>query len=234
MASDQSDSSLASSLTDLMTSLAIIFVLLLVASLNDFKQEGEMKRNDILKLLREALQKELKDYQVEGFEVKTDPRDPLGLIVIVPEGLLNFPLNSAEIPQAGAEFLGEIIPKMAETLCSEEFRNDINSIIVEGHTDTTGTDEINLPLSQNRSLSVVKKSLNVLDSASALKGGVDSIKTYFLGLLAATGRGSADPYDSSGSVDLARNRRVVFKIRVRSLEQRMFNPLAGTQVKASR
>ena len=57
MAADNGGSGLASSMTDLMTSLAIIFILLLVASLNNTQQEGEQTRNDILLKLQEKLSK---------------------------------------------------------------------------------------------------------------------------------------------------------------------------------
>ena len=152
MAADNGGSGLASSMTDLMTSLAIIFILLLVASLNNTQQEGEQTRNDILLKLQEKLSKELVEYKDQGFQLTNDPKDPLGLIIVVPEGLLNFAVNRADIPPAGVEFMNRITPKLADTLCSEEFRPEMSSMVVEGHTDSTGTDETNLPLSQARSM----------------------------------------------------------------------------------
>src|SRR5581483_4510379 len=188
MAAEQGHSGLSSSLTDLMTSLAVIFILLLVASLNNAQQEGEMTRNAILLKLQEKLQTELKDYKDRGFEVKNDPKDPLGLIVLVPEGLLNFEVNSAVIPAKGTEFLQTIIPKMSSTVCSADFKSDINSIVVEGHTDSSGTDERNLPLSHERSMAVVQDSLKILEKGQAIND-----RTCFLNFLSATGRGSVEP-----------------------------------------
>src|SRR5213594_2322723 len=138
MVADDSNAGLASSLTDLMTSLAVIFFLLLVASLNNAQQEGETTRNAILA----ELQKELKAFVAQGVEVKTDPKDPLGLLVLVPEGLLEFALMGDKIPQKGIEFLGDFTPKLAAIACSDRFRNEINSIVVEGYTDSSGTDAI--------------------------------------------------------------------------------------------
>src|SRR6266581_5088442 len=123
-----------------------------------------------------------------------------------------------KIPQKGIEFLGDFTPKLAAIACSDRFRNEINSIVVEGHTDSSGTDAINLPLSQARSMAVVRESLRVLGNAQGDEEALSSLRTYFLDFLSASGRGSVEPiYDQIGKEDRARSRRVVFKIRVRSL-----------------
>src|ERR1700754_589578 len=108
MANENTESGLSSSMTDLMTSLAVIFILLLVASLNNSQQEGETTRNLILAKLKEKMEIELADYKDQGFEVKNDPKDPLSLIVIVPEGLLNFQSGKSDVPEKGIEFLNKI------------------------------------------------------------------------------------------------------------------------------
>ena len=114
MAADGEGTGLASSLTDLMTSLAVIFILLLVASHNNEQQELEAQHDDLAsqqevlartqaaldEARRElaeakektgttrtqilvALQKALESFRAEGVRAETDPRDPLGLLVIV-------------------------------------------------------------------------------------------------------------------------------------------------------
>jgi outer membrane protein OmpA-like peptidoglycan-associated protein len=233
MATENTESGLASSMTDLMTSLAVIFILLLVASLNNSQQEGETTRNLILAKLKQKMEIELADYKDQGFEVKNDPRDPLGLIVVVPEGLLNFQLSRAEVPEKGIQFLNTILPKMASTICSDEFRKDIGSMVVEGHTDSTGSDDLNLPLSQQRSMAVVRESLRVLGGSPTVRNGSpDNTAPHyrcFLDLLSATGRGIVEPVVSiDGDEDRDRSRRVVFKIRVRSLEERLIKGTLDT------
>jgi outer membrane protein OmpA-like peptidoglycan-associated protein len=216
--SKSSGANLSNALTDLMTSLMVIFVLLLVATLNNASAEGENTRNLILI----QLQKELDVFKEQGVRVEKDPNDPLGLLVLVPEGLLNFALDKSIIPRDGTEFLRNFAPKLAMTACSDRFKGDISSIVVEGHTDSSGTDEHNLKLSQERSLAVVQQTLAVLDQQDSVTKGC------FLDFLSANGRGSRERIlDTAGKEDRDKSRRVIFKIRVRSFEQREFKALLG-------
>lgn len=221
MATEHESSGLASSLTDLMTSLAVIFILLLVAMLNNARQQTQGTRNQILAQLEKALE----IFQKEGVKVESDPKDPLGLLVIVPEDLLRFAQGKSDIPPAGGEFLKVFVPKLVGTACSNDLRDGISSIVVEGHASSEGDDQLNLQLSQNRSMSVVQASLEAL--AANDNGDSPENRKCFLDLVSATGRGSADPIMLNGEEDRPLSRRVVFKIRVKSLEQRGFETHLG-------
>jgi outer membrane protein OmpA-like peptidoglycan-associated protein len=253
MAADSEGTGLASSLTDLMTSLAVIFILLLVASYNDGQEEfdaksrglatkeNELERTksklraaeDELEKAKErtdvtrnqillTLQKELESFRAEGVRAETDPRDPLVLLVIVPEDLLKFAKNEDKIPEGGDKFLRRFTPVLARTVCSDKFEKEISAIVVEGHTDSSGPPAISLPLSQRRSMTVVQKSLNVLSEAMADSRVPFTILGCYLRFLSASGRGSSEiiKNETTGKEDMDRSRRVEFKIRVRSLEQR--------------
>jgi chemotaxis protein MotB len=157
----------------------------------------------------------------QGVKVATDPKDPLGLLVLIPEGLLEFALKRAEIPPGGHAFLTAFIPQLATTVCSDQFREEITSIVVEGHTDSSGSDELNLPLSQARSMAVVREILRLVTAAEDGDPTARRLRTCFVSFLSASGRGSVEPIrDDSGHEVSERSRRVVFKIRVRSFEQR--------------
>lgn len=227
MPSDARQTGLASSFTDLMTSLAVIFILLLCASQYNAQQEGENTRNKIM----DNLEKELQAFMKQGVKVEPDGNDPLGLIILVPEGLLGFEFNKAEIPTKGKAFLQSFIPKLAEITCSDKFNKEISSIVVEGHTDTIGTDQFNLKLSQERSMAVVNQSLSSLNHQNDNVNLINN-KTYFLKLLSATGRGKAEPViDDEGNENRDDSRRVIFKIRVRSFEEKKITPLTESKLK---
>ena len=262
MAVNSDSTGLASSFTDLMTSLAVIFILLLVASHNNEQQKldtalvhTEVTRQqleDAQRRLAEAeqatrttryqilvaLQEAMRVFTAQGVRTEMDPRDPLGLLIIVPEGLLAFGINEARIPPAGLDFLRYFTPTLARTACSSRFRDEINSIVVEGHTDSSGPDELNLPLSQARSMAVVREGLRLLSGTAEESRLSAGFRSCFLHFVSATGRGSSElicPKDRDnclkGEEDKERSRRVVFKIRVRSLEQRhimtLTQPAAG-------
>jgi flagellar motor protein MotB len=201
---------LSSSLTDLMTSLMVIFILLLLVFVHRSAGQGPA----VTKLLMEKLRLELSP---QGFNEKTirpDPRDPNAILVIVPDRLMNFETGKSTLRPEGEQFLKTSIPKFADILCGDEFRANIESIVVEGHTDThpyaTQTAEesqnLNLKLSQDRSMEVVKSALSDLAGMEAKRG-------CFLEKLSASGRGEqeqeATPEES---------RRVILKIRVKVID----------------
>jgi outer membrane protein OmpA-like peptidoglycan-associated protein len=195
--------------------------LLLCASLNNAQQEGQTTRNSVLA----EMQTELKEFVSGGIEVKSDPKDPLGLLILVPEDLLAFPLDRADISPDGELFLRAFIPKLSKIVCSQRFAKEINSIVVEGHTDSSGTAQHNWDLSQKRSMSVVRTSLGVLNM-----NDTEAEKISFLRLLSASGRGSAEVVTSpAGEENAALSRRVVFKIRVRSFEQKPLLEVLATK-----
>lgn len=201
---------LSSSLTDLMTSLMVIFILLLLVFVHRTASKDAAVTDVLLKKLRQ-------DLIPQGFNEKTirpDPRDRNAILVIVPDRLMNFETGKSSLRPEGEQFLKSYIPKFAEVLCDAQFQSSIESIVVEGHTDmhpyvgrsAEESQNLNLKLSQDRSMEVVKDSLSDLS-------GMEAKRACFLQKLSASGRGEqeqeATPEES---------RRVVLKIRVKATD----------------
>ena len=217
MANEHEGTGLASSLTDLMTSLMVIFILLLVATLNNAHQQSRNTRNEIIAELRKELSLLGNGKGGERIKVTQDPNDPLGLVVIVPRHLLNFAFGKSEIPPGGESFLKVFVPRFVGVVCSDTFRGDIGSVVIEGHTDPIGTDEYNIGLSQNRATNVVMQSLAALSDPTK--------KSCFERILSVSGRGKGESLGQAGELteqQMADRRRVQFKVRVRSTEERDF------------
>jgi flagellar motor protein MotB len=126
---------LSSSLTDLMTSLMVIFILLLLvfishtaskdAALRDTSQE--LKTD--LDTARESLK--------QGFkEIQSSMKEPDAILVIVPNKLMGFETEKSTLKKDGRDWLKAHIPAFAEGALRPDFKSSIDSIVVEGHTDT--------------------------------------------------------------------------------------------------
>ena len=219
MANDGGSSShLSTSLTDLMISLMVIFVLLLVVHLNNKSAEAENTRKKAENareiLLNEFTDKFEKFAAVPGEEVtvRKDDKDPFGILVIVPEKLFNFKTADDTIPPGGIVFLQDFAPLLAELACDEHFKNDISSIVVEGHADSDGNDVVNFDLSLRRAGSVVREILKNTE-------GQRELEECFLDCLSAAGRGKRDLLKDDGEENKDRSRRVVLKVRARSPDE---------------
>ncbi len=209
MDGDHESPALASSLTDLMTSLAIIFVLLLVSVANNLQQQPIVTASQLLAELQSKLNSITRPGTNERITTNADKNDPLTLSVVVPPGFLNFKTDEYVISEKGQAFLDQFVPSLASAVCSDQFRNQISSIVVEGHADPRGTDEHNIVLSQNRASAVVMRCLATLT--------LPQERDCFAKLLSATGRGKAETEGKQLSAEeMDQIRRVQFKIRVRS------------------
>ena len=201
---------LSGSLTDLMTSLMVIFILLLLV----FVSHTAAKDAVLTDVLLAKLKQELKPQGFNENSIKPDPRDRNAILVIVPGKLMNFELQKSDLKPEGRHYLKTHIPGFADVLCSSEFKESIDSIVVEGHTDrqkwgktVEESQNNNLKLSQDRSMEVVKEVLADLH-------GRPADRSFFLEKLSATGRGDQDPEKTDSE-----SRRVIFKIRIKAKDQ---------------
>ena len=119
-----------------------------------------------------------------------------------------FDTNRFEIKQSGLETLNRFLPVYLGVLMREEYRDYVAEIIIEGHTDSTGTYLDNLKLSQNRALAVAEYCLR-------MNGLTDEMKLKLQDILTATGRSESDLiYHEDGTEDQESSRRVEFKFRL--------------------
>lgn len=131
---------------------------------------------------------------------------------IVLDSAVFFKTNSDEIMDEGQALLNRFIPVYLGVLLRDEYREYLGEIIIEGHTDTTGSYMNNLRLSQERALSVATYCLEMPSLTWEQQQLLRSILT-------ATGRSYADPvYYADGSVNLDASRRVEFKFSLRDAE----------------
>jgi outer membrane protein OmpA-like peptidoglycan-associated protein len=208
---------LSSSLTDLMTSLMVIFILLLLVFISHTANKDTALRDTLLTELKKDLVPQGKDRTAQGFKdssILPDPKNPDAILVIVPNNLMGFENQESALKKDGQQFLQTHIPALADVLCSQKIQSSIDSIVVEGHTDShpwqgstpEESENKNLTLSQKRSMAVVEEALADL-SGKTTRG-------CFLEKLSATGRGEQDPEKTDDE-----SRRVIFKIHVKANDE---------------
>lgn len=107
---------------------------------------------------------------------------------------INFATNSADIDSSSNNLLSELVDVANQ--CSEA------NIEVAGHTDSRGSDDYNLRLSQSRASSVM---------SYLIDNGIDADR------LSAVGYGETRPIaDNESKEGLAKNRRIEFNVKVLS------------------
>lgn len=200
----------ATGLTDLMTSLAVIFVLLLVVFASvprvaEPPRPAPRPERPAADVVRMPLQRAV----APGLTLEADPEDPQSLRVVIPEHFLNFDFGKATLTASADRFLGEIMPAFAAAVCGPT-RAMIAGIVIEGHTDDLGGDALNLRLSQERSFQVLVRGLQAIQATGP------GVYACFSQLASASGRGKQDViYDQTRRPNRELSRRVVFKILLR-------------------
>ncbi len=218
------------SYSDLMAVLILMLVLFLTISAFNFNDNAK-KLSESTVELNEALNKieiqQAKLNEITGIRTKIieklieEFKDDKNMIDIdqktgdikLASGVF-FDVDQYKLKTEGKNFLIVFIPKYMEILLDESNEQYIAEIIVEGHTDTQGTFEYNLDLSQKRSLEVAKYILLNKD-ISLSEPHNERLKK----LLAANGKSFSNPVlNTNGDIDLNASRRVEFKFRLRDIE----------------
>lgn len=192
-------------MVDLMTSLAVIFLLLFVAvpwhPLAPQPPAPEMEASTpVASVLSERLRPVgLTPEQVDASE----------LMVVMPEALLNFEFGKSSLPPAALQYVAEVMPIYAGAVCGT-IRDRIESIVVEGHTDDLGNDTVNLKLSQQRALAVLVAGMRAIEASDPASA------RCFRALASASGRGKQDLLYTDRGINRDQSRRVVLKVRLRT------------------
>ncbi len=132
---------------------------------------------------------------------------------IVLDSAVLFKTNSSDIMADGKYLLNSFIPVYLEVLLRPEYADYLGQIVIEGHTDDTGSYEHNMKLSQERAYEVMMYVLGMYREGSAERELLQK-------LLTATGRSETDLiyYPGTSIVDQDASRRVEFKFSLKDAE----------------
>ncbi|RAK15238.1 chemotaxis protein MotB [Anoxybacillus vitaminiphilus] len=199
------------SYADLMSAMLMVFALLLTLVILDYRELLEKKEKEIQEVV--SVKTEIIKALTEAFE-----KSNMAIEIDQQTGAIRFPgsvlfeTNSSEISNEGKAFLKQFIPKYMGILLQDRFKDEISSIIIEGHTDRQGTYMYNMSLSQERAYSVLEYIYS--DEFPNFKERELS-KKY----ITANGRSFSSPLtNEKGEYDANRSRRVEFLFRLKDDE----------------
>ena len=193
-------------MTDLMTALVLVFIVLFFYTyITSFSEKIE-RANEQQKA-SEALEETLKKQNIDA-----SINSITGVVKI--SDLELFELNSYELSQKGKNYLAKFAPAYLDSLFSNKYLNEnIDKIIIQGHTDSQtykgeySQDEQymkNMELSLKRAYSVANYMINTPYN----KNNGDKLHKIVI----VEGASYSNPIYTNGKEDYAKSRRVELKI----------------------
>jgi chemotaxis protein MotB len=145
------------------------------------------------------------------------------------ENQVTFKEGSSALGQRGRRLLRRIVEPLAEVAFSDKYRDDLDRIVVEGHTNSNRRPDepfFNWRLSASRALTVVRFLLH----ASGKN------RERYNHYLEAVGKAEREPIMIDGREDLVRSRRIVIKVALddRRLVDRLARDLERAIERASK
>ncbi|MDR9467743.1 OmpA family protein [Marinospirillum sp.] len=203
------------SVSDLMAGLMMVFLLVAVVFMVIVQKESERMREvaEIYQDLREALYEDLleefeEDLPGWGAELSPD------LVITFQDSGALYEIGSANLRPRFAEILEEFFPRYVGVITSEEYREDIEEVRIEGHTSSEWTNAVsendayinNMRLSQARTRSSLEYVINLPE--------VNAEEDWLKRNLTANGLSSSQPIlNPDGSENSELSRRVEFRVR---------------------
>lgn len=197
-----------------MAGLLFIFILLLSYALLQVKEKAESDEkivsnyNAIKTQLYIDLNTEFeKDLIVWNAEI-----DSVNLSVRFQEPSTLFDYDSSTLKLKFKDILDDFFPRYIKILSNPSYKDNIEEIRIEGHTDAKGAYMYNMRLSQDRTRSVLDYCMQLPSS--------ESKREWIVSMVTANGLSSSKPMsDVKGEISDELSRRVEFRIRTNAEQQ---------------
>ncbi len=209
---DQAESSFGLSIGDLMSSLLLLFVLLLAATLLNLqdKYDDQLTVASQYMEIKRDIYRELNDTFADSLHAWQAEIDSTDLVIRFTEPGILFDTNQSDLKPQFKRILSDFFPSYIAVLTSERFKHTIEEIRIEGHTDSNGDYYYNMKLSQDRTRSVLEYTMQQIPQQQ------DWVEKR----ITANGLSSSKPIlDDYGLEDKQASRRVEFRIRTNAESQ---------------
>lgn len=163
------------------------------AGLENAEKLNESEKENLVNTKRNLLAELEKAFKAAGISAKVDYES--GKIAL--EASFMFATNSHTLSDEGQKYLDAFMSVYTSVILKEEYSAYISKIVVEGHTDTSGSYSLNQKLSQKRADAVAQRCI--------------SNNPQIAGIIEAVGCSYDYPvYNKDGSVNMSASRRVTF------------------------
>ncbi len=199
-------------MADLLLGLAIIFMTLFVLAMTGFTQQSlEQKRHQI-----EVNKELIENLKKANIEAEVDPLS--GDIKI--SDLELFEVGSYNLSSKGKAYLDKLVPIYINTIFSKkELIDEIENIIIQGHTDSQSFSGIKNPDAQY--MKNMELSLQRANSVASYMFNTKIDKQYTQKLkkiLVVEGKSYSEPVLINGKEDYNKSRRVEMRLKVKKLD----------------
>ena len=221
--SSENENPFSFSIGDLMAGVLFIFVLLLASSMLEIQEKAERdaeiasRYNNIKSDIYFDIAKEFKD-DLAQWNAVVDEND-LSIRFSLDESgtkVSYFDSGRPDVKQEFKDVLDEFFPKYLRLIANPKYRDSIEEIRIEGHTDSNGGYMLNVGLSQDRARNVLDYCLQIAKNDPDLKEMMEWAQYK----ITANGLSYSHPIlNADGSENKDLSRRVEFKGRTNAEAQ---------------
>lgn len=199
-------------MADLLLGLAIIFMTLFVLAMTGFTQQSLDQKKHQIEVNKELIE----NLKKENIDAEVDPMT--GDIKI--SDLELFEVGSYNLSPKGKAYLDKLVPIYINTIFSKtELIDEIENIIIQGHTDSQSFSGIKDPDMQY--MKNMELSLQRANSVAAYMFNTNIDKQYnqkLKKILVVEGKSYSEPILTDGKEDYNKSRRVEMRLKVKKLD----------------
>lgn len=207
----QEENAFSLSTGDLMAGLLFIFILLLMGALLQIQDQAERDEMVVQKYdrIKTQLYIDLRDEFKDDLKTWSATIDS-SLCIRFQEPSMLFDEGKDQLKKEFKPILDDFFPRYIAVLNRPQYRDDIEEIRIEGHTNSNGDYFRNIKLSQDRTRAVLQYCLGLMQ--------LDEL-SWAQGLITANGLSSSHPIIRNGEEDKDLSRRVEFRVRTNAEKQ---------------
>jgi outer membrane protein OmpA-like peptidoglycan-associated protein len=210
---DNDENPFSLSIGDLMSALLFIFILILSSMMLQVKQQEDSDKQitRTYQAVKTQLYIDLKDEFKDSLKVWNAIIDSTDLAVRFQEPSTLFDYNKSDLKPRFIAILRDFFPRYIQLLSKPQYKDNVEEIRIEGHTDSSGGYISNMKLSQDRTRAVLNYCLYQIPKYNF---------SWIAYRITANGLSSSHLiYDKNHKEDARKSRRVEFKIRTNAERQ---------------